>query len=358
MSALSTWRGYAPGLIAVTLLAWASIELHTLPQLAAVSALMIAIVLGMLVRNTVGLPAACAPGIRFSLRRILRFAIVLLGFQLSARQIAEVGGMGLFVVAVTLAAAFCFTTWLGRRLGVDRKLSELIAAGTSICGASAIVATNAVTEGSDEDVAYAIAVVTLFGCASMLLYPLGDALMHMPAHAYGLWAGSSIHETAQVLAASFQGGAVSGRIGAVTKLSRVMLLAPVVLGLGWAARRRDDAASGKPDDAACLKRGEAASLKRGGPAPSAKRRTIPVPLFLLGFIAAIGINSTAILPASATQLIVKADQFLLALSLGAMGLETSFRKVREAGLRPMLLGSGAWLFISAFSFALIRCLDW
>jgi uncharacterized integral membrane protein (TIGR00698 family) len=350
MSALSTWRGYAPGLIAVTLLAWASIELHTLPQLAAVSALMIAIVLGMLVRNTVGLPAACAPGIRFSLRRILRFAIVLLGFQLSARQIAEVGGMGLFVVAVTLAAAFCFTTWLGRRLGVDRKLSELIAAGTSICGASAIVATNAVTEGSDEDVAYAIAVVTLFGCASMLLYPFGDALMHMPAHAYGLWAGASIHETAQVLAASFQGGAVSGRIGAVTKLSRVMLLAPVVLGLGWAARRRDDAASAKPDDAACLNRGVAA--------PSAKRRAVPVPLFLLGFIAAMCINSTAILPASATQLIVKADQFLLALSLGAMGLETSFRKVREAGLRPMLLGSGAWLFISAFSFALIRCLDW
>jgi uncharacterized integral membrane protein (TIGR00698 family) len=342
MSALSTWRGYAPGLIAVTLLAWASIELHTLPQLAAVSALMIAIVLGMLVRNTVGLPAACAPGIRFSLRRILRFAIVLLGFQLSARQIAEVGGMGLFVVAVTLAAAFCFTTWLGRRLGVDRKLSELIAAGTSICGASAIVATNAVTEGSDEDVAYAIAVVTLFGCASMLLYPLGDVLMHMPAPAYGLWAGSSIHETAQVLAASFQGGAVSGRIGAVAKLSRVMLLAPVVLGLGWAARRRDDAA--------CLSRGEAA--------PGARKRAVPVPLFLLGFIAAIGINSTAILPASVTQFIVKADQFLLALSLGAMGLETSFRKVREAGLRPMLLGSGAWLFISAFSFALIRCLDW
>src|SRR5580704_11177936 len=251
----SIWRGYAPGLIAVTLLAWASIALHTLPQLAAVSALMIAIVLGMLVRNTVGLPAACAPGVRFALRRILRLAVMLLGFQLSARQIAEVGGMGLFVVAVTLGGAFCFTVWLGRRLGVDRKLSELIAAGTSICGASAIVATNAVTEGSDEDVAYAIAVVTLFGCASMLLYPFGDALMHMPAHAYGLWAGASIHETAQVLAASFQGGVVSGRIGAVTKLSRVMLLAPVVLTLGWAARRRDGAA--------CT-----------------QKRTVPVPLFL------------------------------------------------------------------------------
>jgi uncharacterized membrane protein YadS len=105
------------------------------------------------------------------------------------------------------------------------------------------------------------------------------------------------------------------------------------LALGWAARRRDGAA--------CT-----------------QKRSVPVPLFLLGFVAAICINSAAILPASATQFVVKIDQFLLALSLGAMGLETSFRKVRDAGLRPMLLGSGAWLFISAFSFTLIRWLAW
>jgi uncharacterized integral membrane protein (TIGR00698 family) len=322
-----------PGLIAVTLLAWASLALHSLPQFAAISALMIAIVLGMLVRNTIGVPAACAPGIRFALRRILRFAIVLLGFQLSVAQIEEVGGKGLLIVAVTLGAAFAFTTWLGKRLGVDRKLSELIAAGTSICGASAIVATNSVTEGTDEDVAYAIAVVTLFGSLSMLLYPVASALLQIPPQAYGLWAGASIHETAQVLAAAFQGGSISGQFAAVSKLSRVMLLAPVVLALGWAARRRDHQEAG-----------------------NAKR--IPVPLFLLGFIAAIGINSSGILPAGATQVVVKIDQFLLALSLGAMGLETSLRKVRDAGLRPLLLGSGAWLFISGFSFTLIRCLIW
>ena len=216
---------------------------------------------------------------------------------------------------------------------MDRKLSELIAAGTSICGASAIVATNAVTEGSDEDVAYAIAVVTLFGSLSMLLYPVASALLQMPPHAYGVWAGASIHETAQVLAAAFQGGPVSGQFGAVSKLSRVMLLAPVVLALGWAARRRDCETAGK-------------------------KRSVPVPLFLIGFIAAIAINSSGIVPAPATKAIVRIDQFLLALSLGAMGLETSLRKVRDAGLRPLLLGSGAWLFISAFSFTLIRCLIW
>lgn len=322
-----------PGLLAVTLVAWASVALHSLPQFASISALMIAIVLGLLVRNTIGVPAACAPGIRFSLRRILRFAIVLLGFQLSGRQIQEVGGKGLLIVALTLGGAFLFTTWLGKRLRVDPKLSELIAAGTSICGASAIVATNAVTEGTDEDVAYAIAVVTLFGSLSMLLYPVAAALLQIPPHAYGLWAGSSIHETAQVLAAAFQGGPVSGQLGAVSKLSRVMLLAPVVLALGWASRRRDELAVGK-------------------------KRSVPVPLFVIGFIVMIGVNSTGIVPAAATKVIVQIDQFLLALSLGAMGLETSLRKVREAGLRPLLLGSGAWLFISGFSFTLIRCLIW
>lgn len=322
-----------PGLIAVTLLAWASVSLHSLPQFAAISALMIAIVLGMLVRNTVGVPAACTPGIRFSLRRILRFAIVLLGFQLSGRQIAEVGPTGLLIVAVTLTAAFGFTVWLGKRLQVDRKLTELIAAGTSICGASAIVAANAVTEGTDEDVAYAIAVVTLFGSLSMVLYPVASALLGIPPHAYGLWAGASIHETAQVIAAAFQGGPVSGQLGAVSKLSRVMLLAPVVLILGWAARGRGGETAGK-------------------------KRSIPVPLFVIGFIATIALNSSGMVPAAATKVIVQIDQFLLALSLGAMGLETSLRKVRDAGIRPLLLGSGAWLFISSFSFALIRCLSW
>lgn len=321
------------GLVAVALLAWVSIALHALPMFASVSALMIAILLGMLVRNTVGVPAACVPGIKFSLRRILRFAIVLLGFQLSGRQIAEVGGTGLLIVGATLGAAFLFTTWLGKRLQVDPKLSQLIAAGTSICGASAVVATNAVTEGTDEDVAYAIAVVTLFGSLSMVLYPVACALLQIPPHAYGLWAGASIHETAQVLAAAFQGGAVSGQLGAVSKLSRVMLLAPVVLLLGWASRRKEEGAS-------------------------ETRRKVPVPLFVIGFIAVIALNSSGIVPAPATKVLVQIDQFLLALSLGAMGLETSLRKVREAGLRPLLLGSGAWLFISGFSFTLIRWLIW
>lgn len=171
---------------------------------------------------------------------------------------AEVGSAGLGIIATTVAATFLFTTWLGRRLGVDRKLAELIAAGTSICGASAIVATNSVTRASDEDVAYAVACVTVFGSASMVLYPALETLLQLTPHAFGLWAGASVHEIAQVVAAAFHNGADSGNFGTIAKLSRVMLLAPMVLLLGIF----------------CAGRAE-----RGEPS---KRQSAPMPWFVLG----------------------------------------------------------------------------
>ena len=329
----SKLRPLLPGLALTLVLASTAWWLHKLPSVSAISTLMLAILLGMIVRNTFGVKATWQPGIRFSMRRLLRLAIMLLGFQLSMHQIWQVGGLGFLIVLATLICTFLFTLWLGRQLGVSRKLTELIASGTSICGASAVVATNTVTEGSDEDVAYAIAVITAFGTASVLLYPLAASFMGMPASAYGLWTGSSIHEIAQVVAAAFQGGAVSAQYGAISKLSRVMLLAPVVFTMGMVATRRQ------------------------GGAGNAQSK-VPVPWFLLGFLAMILVNSSGVLSAAWTARLVLVNQFLLALALAAMGLETSVHKLRAAGLRPFLLGSGAWCFISVLSLCLIRVFYW
>ena len=293
---------------------------------------MLAIILGMAIRNTTGVPAAMQEGIRFSMRRLLRLAIVLLGFQISMSQIWQVGGAGFLIVVTTLVCTFLFTLWLGRRLGIDPKVTELIAAGTSICGASAVVATNTVTEGSDEDVAYAIAIITALGTASILLYPLASVAIGMPPASYGLWTGASIHEIAQVIAAAFQGGSVSAQYGAISKLSRVVLLAPVVFTLGYLAARRRTA--------------------------EGNRAKIATPWFLFGFLTMIGVNSLGLLNKTWTANLVTANQFLLAVALAAMGLETSVSKLRAAGLRPFLLGSGAWAFISVLSLALIRVLYW
>ena len=125
-----------PGLVLTFALAAAAFELRNLSGITALSPLIIAIVLGMTFHNTVGTPGTLKPGVVFSMRRVLRFAIVLLGLQLSFAQLVKVGAVGLAIIAVTLAATFVFTMWLGRRLGIDRKLALLIAAGTSICGAS------------------------------------------------------------------------------------------------------------------------------------------------------------------------------------------------------------------------------
>ena len=325
-------RSSVPGLFLTATIAAAAFGLRNLSGITALSPLIVAIVLGIAFHNTVGTPAAFKPGVVFSMRRLLRFAIILLGLQLSLSQVVEVGGAGLAIIASTLAATFLFTMWLGRRLGVERKLSELIAAGTSICGASAVVATNTVTRASDEDVAYAVACVTVFGSASMLLYPVLEGLLQLTPHAFGLWAGASVHEIAQVVAAAFQNGVDSGNFAMIAKLSRVMLLAPMILALS------------------CFSAGKPQTDRIEG----SKRRSVPVPWFVLGFVVMMLLNSIDVIPHPEKAWLVQTTTFLLTVALAAMGLETDVGKLRAKGGKPLLVGAGSWLFISAFSLVLVE----
>jgi uncharacterized integral membrane protein (TIGR00698 family) len=320
-----------PGLLLSAAIAGAGFGLRQLPGLTLFSPMILAIVAGMAFHNLIGTPGRAKAGVTFSMRRILRLAIVLLGLQLTAAQVVEVGARGLGVIVLTLVSTFLVTTWLGRLLGVERKLTELIAAGTSICGASAVIAANTVTRAPDEDVAYAVACVTVFGSIAMFTYPLLQGLLALDAHAYGLWSGASIHEIAQVVAAAFQGGKDAGDFGTIAKLARVTLLAPVVLTLGLLAARR---------------------ARHDGHSHRAART--PVPWFILGFIALVGVNSMITVAADIRAGIVTATTFLLSMALAAMGLETDFAKLKAKGLRPLLLGLFAFLFIASFSLMLVK----
>ncbi|HLG82838.1 MAG TPA: YeiH family protein [Bradyrhizobium sp.] len=318
-----------PGVALAGAIAVAAFAARAIPGVGTFSPMILAIVIGIAFHNVLGTPARAKPGIAFSMKRLLRAAIVLLGFQLTLTQVASVGGWGLLVIAATLAATFLFTIGAGRLLGVDRKLTELIAAGTSICGASAIIATNTVTDAPDEDVAYAIACVTIFGSVAMFAYPALPVLLHLDGPAYGLWCGSSIHEIAQVVAASFQNGQRAGEIGTLVKLARVMLLAPVVFALSATSRFA------------------AAHAKVATARP-------PLPWFVLGFIALVAINSIVAIPDGDRRIIVTLTTFLLTVALAAMGLETDISKLYARGLRPAILGATAFLFIAAFSLLLIK----
>jgi len=315
-----------PGLVLTAAIAATACVLRLVPGVGVFSPMILAILLGIAFHNGLGTPAAAAPGVAFTLRRVLRAAIVLLGLQLTAAQVVEVGGSGLGIIAATLLASLAFTRWCGRRLGVEPGLTELIGAGTSICGASAVIAANTVTRAPDEDVAYAVACVTVFGTLSMFAYPLLPAVLGLDPYRYGLWTGASIHEVAQVVAAAFQAGPAAGHFATVAKLSRVMLLAPVVFGLGL------------------LRRGRGAGARA------------PMPWFVLGFIALVGLNSVVAVPAPARTALAGLTMALLSMALAAMGLMTDISRLRSKGLRPLLLGAASWIFISAVSLFLVELL--
>ncbi len=317
-----------PGIVACAAIAGVAYGLRTLPGVHDFSPMIIAIALGILIRNTVGTHAALTTGIGFSMRRLLRLAIILLGVQLTFGQVAETGLRGVGVILVAVASTFLFTLAVGRLIGADPRLTRLIAAGTSICGASAVAAANSVVDAHDEDVSYAVACVTVFGSIAMFAYPLLQGIIGLSARDYGLWAGSSIHEIAQVVAATFAVGREAGDFGTVAKLTRVMTLAPMVFAMAAFLPSLGDVGSERPK--------------------------APLPLFVLGFIALVAVNSVISIPAGLKAETSVVSTFLLTMALAAMGLETSVAKLKAKGMKPALTGALASVFIASLSLILIR----
>lgn len=326
-SSLSGLKPLLPGLALTAAIAAAALTIRSATGWMALSPLILSIILGMLIRNTIALPQAVEAGIQFSLKRILRVGIILLGLQVTIAQILSLGGSALLMVALTLVATFLAMRLAGRLMGVDRQLTDLIAAGTSVCGASAVIAANTVVRGKQEHVAYAVACVTLFGSISMITYPLLAAPLGLDERAYGLWSGATIHEVAQVVAASFQAGDVAGQFGTISKLARVVLLAPLIMTLALAMR------SGQNES---------------------QRVSAPIPWFVLGFVAMMLVNSAVSIPADLSGNIVMLTNFLLSMALAAMGLQANIGKLRAEGWRPLALGAFGWIFIAAFGYAALK----
>lgn len=313
-----------PGLILSLVLAWLSIQLKNATGVVALNPVVVALIAGIALRAAFGLSPTLRPGTAFAVRSVLRAAIVLLGLQVTLGQLASIGAGALSLAFLSVALTVPFTIWLGRMLGVNPALSQLIGTGTGICGASAIVAANQVARGSQEDVAYALAVITLCGTVSLILYPVLGPFLGLDPRGYGLWAGSSIHEVVQAVGAAAAGGQVSAEVGTITKLARVVLLAPAVLALGaWV---RHNAPVGENDATTRLK--------------------APMPWFAFGFLLMVAIASTHLLPPVVEQSSRLLVPLMLAASVAALGLNTDLGALRAKGLRPLMLGIGATIFIA------------
>ena len=296
-----------------------------------VSPLVIAVVLGALISNLGMLPGNCRIGLGFAARNLLRLGIVMLGLQLSFSQVRELGAPGLALVIVVVAATFAGTQWLGKKMGLSPGLSLLVATGFSICGASAIAAMRPVSDADDDDMAYAIALVTICGTLAIFLLPAIGEIIGFSGAQFGSWVGASVHDVAQTVATAASGNDDAQDAAIVVKLTRVMLLAPLVAAVSFTRRRK-------------LSHTNITDSK------TQKAKLPPViPLFIVGFIAAISINSSFNLPSEFLSNVKWLEKSLLACALVGLGAGVDARKLRRVGTRPLALGLISWILIATLS---------
>ncbi|NKY12010.1 putative sulfate exporter family transporter, partial [Cellulomonas hominis] len=228
-------RELAPGVAAAVAVAALCVGLTAVVPV--LPGLLVAIVLGAAARSAGLVPVALDPGLAWAGRRLLRAGVVLLGLQLSLGDLLGLGLREVAVLLATVAATFAATLWLGPRLGVGRALTLLVATGFSICGAAAVAGMSPVADADEEDVATAVALVTVYGSVALVALPLVAGALGLSDRTAGLWAGMSVHEVAQVVAAAGTVSAAALTVAVVAKLARVLLLAPLVAGVGVARRR-------------------------------------------------------------------------------------------------------------------------
>ncbi|WP_211464519.1 YeiH family protein [Collimonas silvisoli] len=301
------------------------------------SALTLAIVIGMLAGN-LGyrrLAPSCAAGVNFSKQNLLRLGIIFYGFRLTFQDIGHVGLSGVLIDALVLCSTFGMALLLGTRVfKLDRETAVLIGAGSSICGAAAVMATEPVLRAQPAQVTVAVATVVVFGSLAIFLYPL---LYQLNLHwqflaasplAYGVYTGSTVHEVAQVVAAA---GAISpdaANTAVIAKMVRVMMLAPFLMLLSAYISKKN-------------------SPKKNSAAKKAAAGGLAIPWFAFGFVAVAAFNSLHLLPTALVAHINDVDNALLAMAMAALGISTHFSSIRTAGVKPLMFAAVlfGWLIV-------------
>jgi uncharacterized integral membrane protein (TIGR00698 family) len=321
-------RSILPGLAVTTSIAAVATALGRLAPI--VGAPVMGIVAGVLLSSRAARRTNLRPGIDFAAHTVLQLAVVVLGAQLSLRQIAAVGAASLPVMLTTLAVCLSLAYFLGRRLGIESDLHTLIGVGTGICGASAIAAVSPVIRAKNPAIAYAISTIFLFNIAAVLVFPPIGHLLGLSQHAFGLFAGTAVNDTSSVVAAAASYGTAAGNYAVVVKLTRTLLIVPICLVLAALVRRRDRAAGAAAD----------------GGFTGATRL---VPWFLVGFLLVAAVNSLGLIPTRSHAPLQAVAVFGVTVALTAIGMSTDVAAVRRAGSRPLLLGLALWVAVTVTS---------
>ncbi|PJJ97050.1 YeiH family putative sulfate export transporter [Lysobacteraceae bacterium NML03-0222] len=323
LSVSTSWSARLPGLVFAAALGIAALGLARLPALQSIglSALPLAIMLGIVLGNSLfpRIATRMGSGVDYARTMLLRAGIVLFGFRLTFQDMLDVGLHGIVLAIAIVGSVFLLARWLGRALKMDEETTLLIGAGASICGAAAVMAAEPVVKAQAHKVSVAVATVVVFGTLGMFLYPFLKAPFGLDTHTYGIYAGATIHEVAQVVVAGRAVGEQAANIAVIEKMIRVMLLAPFLLLLSMWIRRRHQGSEGKP--------------------------ALVIPWFAVLFLLVGAFNSLHLLPSAVVDTLLLIDTFLLATAMAALGLRTHIGAIRQAGAKPMLLAAMLFAYL-------------
>lgn len=314
-----------PGMLLAAVIAAISCWLESLLPVHVIGSAVIAMFLGMIVNHFWMPTAFWAKGLKFTSKKVLKFAIILLGLSLNISTILHVGQMSLTVMVFTLLTCFGAGHFIGKALGLNWKLSNLISAGTGICGGSAIAAIASTIEADDHDVAYAMSATFLFDMAMIVLFPIMGQAMGMSDQAFGIWAGTAVNDTSSVVATGYAFSEGAGDFATMVKLTRTLAIIPTVVTFALIQLR--------------IKRKEAQANQVSGSELKADFSIAKIfPWFILGFLAMALVASVVSVPAEIVSATKTLSKFLMVCALAAIGLNTSFASMKKAGIRPMLHG--------------------
>lgn len=337
---LKTYVNLLPGFGLALVIAAVAKWLESLLPIHIIGASVIALFIGMIINNFWKPNKLVAGGLKFTSKKVLKFAIILLGASLSIGTILEVGKLSLVVMFFTLLTCFGGGYFVGKALGLNWKLSNLISAGTGICGGSAIAAIAPVIDAEDTDIAYAMSATFLFDMAMIVLFPIMGRALGLSDMAYGLWAGTAVNDTSSVVAAGYAYSEAAGDFATMVKLTRTLSIIPTVIAFALISvnlKRK-----------AALAQGSSEEIKAN------VKFTKLFPWFILGFLALALVNSFGEIPEAISAGAKSLSKFLMVSALAAIGLNTSFKEMKKSGIQPMIHG----FIISAAVVVVAIAVEW
>lgn len=311
---------FLPGIGLAAIIAGVSVLIAENLPIHLISASVIALFIGMGINAIINKKTNMfSSGVKFTSKKLLKFAIILLGASLNITTVLHVGGVSLFVMVFTLLTCFGGGYFIGKALGINWKLSNLISAGTGICGGSAIAAIAPAIDAEDRDIAYAMSATFLFDMAMIIAFPFMGEALNMTDVAYGLWAGTAVNDTSSVVAAGYAFSEAAGDFAVMVKLTRTLSIIPCVIIFTLINLR--------------LKRRQ---LKSNATASWDIKSLIP--WFIVFFLLMSVLNSVGIIPVALADGMKTLSKFLMVMALAAIGLNTSFSELKKSGIKPMLHG--------------------